>query len=80
MAAELDMEGVKKDQSLVGGFQWIMMLGRFDLATSTMSMASFRVPPPQNDISTASSACVPTYTHLQGRHCEFCLSFYVALG
>lgn len=42
---ELDEEGVKQYQSLIGSLQWAISLGRFDIATAVMSMSSFRASP-----------------------------------
>ncbi|NND72996.1 MAG: hypothetical protein HKN43_15585, partial [Rhodothermales bacterium] len=42
---ELDMEGVKKYQSMIGALQWAISLGRFDITTAVMTMSSFRVAP-----------------------------------
>jgi hypothetical protein len=44
-SSELPMELAKVYQSLVGGFQWMISLGRFDIATATMTMATFRAEP-----------------------------------
>ena len=37
----LDAEGIQQYQSLIGSLQWAISLGRFDIATSVMSMSSF---------------------------------------
>ena len=42
---ELDEDGVKKYQSMVGSLQWAISLGRFDIATAIMTMSSFRASP-----------------------------------
>ena len=42
---ELDMDGIKKYQSMIGALQWCISLGRFDVATAVMSMSSFRAAP-----------------------------------
>jgi hypothetical protein len=42
---ELDMNGIKQYQSLIGSLQWLITLGRFDIATAVMSMSRFRVAP-----------------------------------
>ena len=41
----LDDEGIKKYQSLIGILQWLVTLGRLDIATAVMSMSSFRAAP-----------------------------------
>ena len=42
---ELDIEGIKQCQSIIGCLQWVIQLGRFDISTATMSMSSFRANP-----------------------------------
>jgi hypothetical protein len=44
---ELDVEETKKYQSLIGALQWVITLGRFDVATAVMTLSSFRVNPRQ---------------------------------
>ena len=41
----LDLEGIKIYQSLVGACQWVIQLGRFDIAVHVMSLSSFRAAP-----------------------------------
>ena len=41
----LDMEGIKIYQSLIGGLQWAIQIGRFDVGTATMTMSRFRAAP-----------------------------------
>jgi uncharacterized protein YciI len=43
--SELDDQGIKQYQSLIGSLQWLITLGRFDIATAVMSMSRFRVAP-----------------------------------
>ena len=42
---ELDMDGIKKYQSMIGALQWTVSLGRFDVATAVMTMSGFRIAP-----------------------------------
>jgi hypothetical protein len=42
---ELDIEGIKKYQTMIGCLQWAVSLGRFDIQTATMTMSRFRVAP-----------------------------------
>jgi hypothetical protein len=42
---ELDLDGIKKFQSLIGSLQWVIQIGRFDVATAVMTMSSFRANP-----------------------------------
>ena len=48
---ELDENGVKKYQSMIGSLQWAISLGRFDIATSVMTMSSFRSCPCKGHLS-----------------------------
>jgi hypothetical protein len=43
----LDMEGIKIYQSLIGALQWVIQIGRFDVATAVMTMSRFRASPRQ---------------------------------
>ena len=42
---ELDEEGKKKYQTMIGCLQWMISLGRFDIHTATMTMSRFRAAP-----------------------------------
>ena len=44
---ELDEDGIKKYQSLIGALQWAVTLGHFDIMTAVMTLSSFRVSPRQ---------------------------------
>ena len=41
----LDLPGIKTFQSMIGACQWIIQLGRFDIAVHIMSMGSFCTAP-----------------------------------
>ena len=41
----LDLEGTKIYQSLIGALQWVIQIGRFDVATAVMTMSRFRAAP-----------------------------------
>ncbi len=41
----VDLEDTKIYQSLIGSLQWVVQIGRFDVATSVMSMSRFRAAP-----------------------------------
>jgi Reverse transcriptase (RNA-dependent DNA polymerase) len=43
--AELDVNGIKKYQTMIGCLQWAVSLGRFDIHTATMTMSRFRAAP-----------------------------------
>ena len=42
---QLGTTGIKKYQSLIGGLQWCVTLGRFDIACAVMTMGRFRTDP-----------------------------------
>jgi hypothetical protein len=42
---ELELEDIKKYQSLIGSLQWVVQIGRFDVRTAVMTLASFRANP-----------------------------------
>jgi hypothetical protein len=42
---ELDVDGIKRYQIMIGCLQWAVSLGRFDIQTATMTMSCFRVAP-----------------------------------
>ncbi|MFA9289401.1 MAG: reverse transcriptase domain-containing protein, partial [Weeksellaceae bacterium] len=43
--AELDEEGIKRYQTMIGCLQWAVSLGRFDIQTATMTMSRYRIAP-----------------------------------
>ena len=43
----LDKEGIKIYQSQVGTLQWVVQIGRVDVATAVMTMSRFRAAPRQ---------------------------------
>ena len=45
LSPELDEDGVRMYQSLIGQAQWLITLGRFDIACSVMTMSRFRANP-----------------------------------
>ncbi len=53
----LDLEGIAKYQSLIGILQWTISLGRFDIATSVMSMSSYRVAPKEGHLQRLRRIC-----------------------
>ena len=42
---ELDEDGIRIYQSLIGALQWAVTLGRFDILVGVATMSSFRVAP-----------------------------------
>jgi hypothetical protein len=45
LTEELDEDGIKQYQSLIGALQWLVTLGRFDILLGVTTMGSFRVSP-----------------------------------
>jgi len=45
MSEELDANGIKDYQSLIGTLKWSVSLGRIDITTAVMTMSGFRVTP-----------------------------------
>jgi hypothetical protein len=45
MTPELDLDGVKKHQSLVGALQWAVSIGRFDVAIDVNTLGRHRAAP-----------------------------------
>ena len=41
----LDEDGITQYQSLIGAMQWVITLGRFDIAVAVMTMSAFRAAP-----------------------------------
>ena len=41
----LDNDGIQKYQSMIGSLQWLVAIGRWDIMTHVMTMASFRAQP-----------------------------------
>jgi hypothetical protein len=47
---ELNTEGIKKYQTMIGSLQWAVSLGRLDIQTATMKMSWFRAAPRQGPL------------------------------
>ena len=89
---ELDMEGIKRYQTLIGCLQWAVSLGRFDIHTATMTMSRFRVAPRQGHLDRLkriygylrkfSSAAIrvrvaePDFSELPDQEFDWCYSVY----
>ena len=54
---ELDADGIKKYQSLIGALQWCVTLGRFDIACALMTLSRFRVNPRVGHMERAKHIC-----------------------
>ena len=46
----LDNKGIQLYQSLIGGLQWAISLGRFDISTAVMTLSGFRAAPRQGHL------------------------------
>jgi len=46
----LDIDGIKKYQSLIGALQWAISIGRLDITTAVMTMSGFRTAPRQGHL------------------------------
>ena len=53
----LDENGTQQYQSLIGSLQWILALGRFDIACALTSMSSFRVAPRRGHLDRLKHIC-----------------------
>ena len=53
----LDEEQIKIYQSLIGSLQWAIQLGRFDIATATMTMSRYRAAPRQGHLERVMRIC-----------------------
>ena len=51
--SELDIDGLKKYQSLIGALQWVVTLGRLDIAVAVMTLSSFRAAPREGHLERA---------------------------
>jgi len=51
--SELDIDGLKKYQSLIGALQWVVTLGRLDIAVAVMTVSSFRAAPCEGHLERA---------------------------
>jgi Reverse transcriptase (RNA-dependent DNA polymerase) len=47
---DLDEEGIKRYQTMIGCLQWAVSLGRFDIQTATMTMSRFHSAPRQGHL------------------------------
>ena len=50
---ELDIDGIKKYQSLIGALQLVITLGRLDVATAVMMLSSFQANPREGHLTRA---------------------------
>jgi hypothetical protein len=50
LTSELDQDGIRLYQSLIGALQWAVTLGRFDILIGITTMPSFRVAPRQGHL------------------------------
>ena len=92
MTEELDQDGIAKYQSLIGALQWLITLGRFDVAQAVMTMSRFRAAPRKGHLlrvqriygyvrkfDTAAlrfRTGVPDYSHLPKQEYDWMYSVY----
>ena len=50
---ELNEDGIKQYQSMIGSLQWAISLGRFDISTAVMTLSSFRASPREGHLQRA---------------------------
>jgi hypothetical protein len=50
LSPELDQDGIRLYQSLIGALQWAVTLGRIDILVGVTKMSSFRVAPRQGHL------------------------------
>ncbi|KAG7368718.1 hypothetical protein IV203_031461 [Nitzschia inconspicua] len=88
----LETDDTLKYQSLIGSMQWVILLGRFDIATAVMTLSSYRAVPRIGHLDRAKrivsylmrfkDACIryrtnePDYTDLPERPSEWDRSIY----
>ena len=53
----LDQGQIKVYQSLIGGLQWAVTIGRFDIMTAVMTLSSFRAAPRKGHLERAKRVC-----------------------
>ena len=53
----LEPDQIKVCQSLIGGLQWIVTIGRFDVMTAVMTLSSFRAAPRKGHLERAKRIC-----------------------
>ena len=51
ISPKLDAASIKKYQSLIGAAQWVVSLGRLDIATAVMTLSSFQAAPREGHLS-----------------------------
>jgi hypothetical protein len=89
---ELDTEGIKKYQTMIGSLQWAVSLGRFDIQTATMTMSRFRAAPRQGQLDrlkrmygylrkyASAAICVrveePDFSELTDQEFDWCKTLY----
>jgi hypothetical protein len=49
----LGSDDIKKYQSVIGSLQWVISLGRFDIATAVMTLSAFRAVPGKGHLERA---------------------------
>ena len=63
---DLDQQGVRQYQSLIGALQWCITLGRFDISNAVMTMSRFRSQPKQGHLERVQRICGYLRKHPEG--------------
>ena len=69
MSEELDANGIKDYQSLIGALQWSVSLGRIDITTAVMTISGFRVTPRKGYLERVQ--CIISYL-VKMKHAAIC--------
>jgi hypothetical protein len=56
LTPELDENGIKQYQSLIGALQWLVPLGRFDILIAVTTMFGYRIAPRQGHLELLSGS------------------------
>ena len=61
----LDQDGIQKHQSLIGAIQWAVSLGRLDVNTAVVTLASFKDEPREGNLDRARQvvSCLVKFKH-----------------
>jgi hypothetical protein len=57
MTPELDVDGIKKHQSLIGAPQWAVLIGRFDTAVHVVALGQHRAAPHKGHLERLQCIC-----------------------
>jgi hypothetical protein len=71
MTPELDIDGIKKHQSLIGALQWAVLIGRFDVAVHVMTLGQCQAAPHKGHLKRLQHICGYLKKHNDAAVC-FC--------